>query len=67
MKFLVYLDRVSSSAHTFCNNGYHSRRLTTSPGGKLDTNGSLTWNLTVLFNLVPNDPYSAWNWGNGGF
>ncbi|KAK2600168.1 hypothetical protein QQS21_005113 [Conoideocrella luteorostrata] len=21
----------------------------------------------MLFNLVPNDPYSAWTWGNGGF
>ncbi|TWU78693.1 hypothetical protein ED733_006007 [Metarhizium rileyi] len=21
----------------------------------------------MLFNLVPNDPYSAWNWGNGAF
>ena len=23
--------------------------------------------ILVLFNLVPNDPYSAWNWGSGGF
>lgn len=28
---------------------------------------SLTLTILVLFNLVPNDPYSAWNWGNGGF